>query len=313
MTTIEQRDIPLVGGIGQQITPGEVRELLEPPGPVRLWLASEGGDHAAGVAIYHIIRERPGVTVHVVRAASAAVLVAVAADHRTIAADGRMLVHRGVTLAAGTAADLYEAAERMAKLDRDYLAVLTERTGCADLEARLDAAGGEWWLTPTEAVECGFVSAITSGEPDGWTPPALDPARNTLVRAEVTLRRRMKALTDDDAWHKAVTAREAAAEVSADYRAGLEAHAHDFGQAVEQHGLAALALLADEALRRVTDRTRKALADTRRQLSVLDLGGKPTAPTATPWLCATCGNPNFHEPGDWRELAACFSCDKERI
>lgn len=111
----------LAGIVGRDITPAGVAEALAEPGPVRLVLDSPGGCHAAATAIYHQFRARPGVSVHIVKAASAAVFVALAADWRTIAPDGRMLVHRGATATAGTAADLRRQADALAELDA-YLA-----------------------------------------------------------------------------------------------------------------------------------------------------------------------------------------------
>lgn len=305
------RDAPLVGRVGADITPHGLRSILDEPGPVRLWLSSEGGDFAAGIACFHVIRARPGVEVHVLRAASAAVLLVVAVDRRTISADGRMLIHRGCGLAAGTAAELAAKAEALARLDADYLGIIAERTG-AEIEAALDAAGGEWWITPAEAVSLGLVHEITTGTPDGWTAPEIDADRHAIERQESMLRARLATLADDDRRHAHVQSREAAAEVHATYAADAAATAADFAEAVDALGHETLLGNVEELLRRQVDCTRAALAATRRQLRVLDMGGIPTASTAIAWTCRKCGGANFHEPGKAQSLAPCFHCDQER-
>lgn len=308
------RDTLLVGNIGRHITAAGVAEALEPAGPVRLVLHSSGGDHAHGAALYHLVRARPETSVHVVRAASAAVLVAVAADWRTIAPDGRMLVHRCAAVAAGTAADLHRQAEALAELDAAMLEILAERTGMpgAELEARLDAAGGELWLNAEQALEFGLVHAIVPGRPGDGSPSEPDPARVPLVRAEGALRSKLERLTDAGARDTHMAGRRAAAVSDATYATGMAAHDADVAEAIECVGLEALSARADEAARRVTETTRHAHQHVRRQLRALTLGGIPARQPALPsWTCPACGLANFHQPGDAYQLASCFNCQRK--
>lgn len=304
------RDVPLGGLIGADITPHGLRSILDEPGPVRLWLASPGGEHAAAVAIYHEIRARPDTSIHILRAASAAALIAVAADHRTIAPHGRILIHRAATATAGTAADLKRQADALAALDSSMLAILAERTG-QDIEPALDAAGGELWLDAELALARGFVHAIEPAGPAAALP-VVNPARDSLVRAEQTLRSKLARIDNPARGRALLEHARSAGQVDAAYSEFVAALDTDVADAIARDGLEAVKGKADEALRRVREATVQALAHVRRQLRALSLGGIPaTLPVVPSWTCR-CGGQNFHEPGDAYRLASCFHCEEFR-
>lgn len=124
-------------------------------------LKSSGGDIFEAYAIHDAIRALVArVTVNIVgSSASAATIIAAAADEVTITENSRYLVHRSRTEAMGTAEDMEQAMELLKSVDEQILNTYIKRTGKprAALEELMKQ---ERWLTAQEALEWGFVDKI---------------------------------------------------------------------------------------------------------------------------------------------------------
>lgn len=131
---------------------------------------SPGGDVADGTAIYNALsRLKAHVVVHVDGlAASIATLIAMAGDEIRTAENAMWMVHQPWTVAAGDAGEMRRTAD---VLDRFWSAMLTtysRRTGSSagTITGRVEAGGGEWWMTSAEAVEAGFADVVSEPERD---------------------------------------------------------------------------------------------------------------------------------------------------
>ena len=129
--------------------------------PVTVNLNSPGGDFFEGVAIYEQFRQHPAkVTINVLGlAASAASVIAMAADELRIARGGFLMIHNAWVMAAGDRNALSEVADWLAPFDAAMADIYATRTGMkqADIAAMLDR---ETWIAGKDAVDQGFADAL---------------------------------------------------------------------------------------------------------------------------------------------------------
>jgi hypothetical protein len=121
---------------------------------------SPGGDVWAGNGIIQEIGAMKQQTVARVQvAASMATLIAVACKERTMAANGRFLIHNAWTVTQGDAAAHEQRAKELRDCENEAVAFYANRTGKAEADIRA-LMQKETWLTPAESVEWGFVQSI---------------------------------------------------------------------------------------------------------------------------------------------------------
>lgn len=122
---------------------------------------SPGGDMFEGLAIYNILREYKGrVTVKVLGlAASAASIIAMAADELQIARSGFLMIHNAWTIAAGNRHQFREVADMMEPFDASMADIYSARTSM-ELKAVQKLMDGESWIGGSAAVEQGFADAL---------------------------------------------------------------------------------------------------------------------------------------------------------
>jgi ATP-dependent protease ClpP protease subunit len=129
---------------------------------------SPGGDMFEGLAIYNMLREYKGkVTVKVLGlSASAASIVAMAADEIQIARAGFFMIHNSWTVAMGNRHEFRELADTLEPFDAAMADIYSARTG-EDAEAMKTLMDGETWINGSSAVDQGFAdSMLTSDEVD---------------------------------------------------------------------------------------------------------------------------------------------------
>ena len=87
--------IQLSGSVGSESF--SIRQVTDiPDGPIKIIIDSPGGCFISGLAIFHSLREHPSlIEVEIIRAGSAAALVALAGQKRLIHGDGYFFVHTG--------------------------------------------------------------------------------------------------------------------------------------------------------------------------------------------------------------------------
>lgn len=122
---------------------------------------SPGGSVFDGIAIYSTLRQHPA-TVNVIidsLAASIASVIAMAGDTVTIAPNGMMMIHDGLGVAFGNAAEHRDMADLLDKVSDNIASVYAART---------DQTADEWravmldekWYTADEALDAGLVDRI---------------------------------------------------------------------------------------------------------------------------------------------------------
>lgn len=149
------------GGVSAQALVPEIRAIKG--GTIHLRINSPGGDVFAAQAICQAIRETGAkVVAHIDGyAASAATVIATAADEAEIADGAFFMIHNAWTFAMGNANDLTEAAALLSKVDGSIAGQYAKKSGMAidDVKAKMDA---ETWFTAEEAVEAGLVDRIAT-------------------------------------------------------------------------------------------------------------------------------------------------------
>jgi ATP-dependent protease ClpP protease subunit len=172
--------ITLSGHVGTAITAQAVRRQLAAArgGPVEIDIASPGGYVDEAIEIYNILRGYAGpLTARLVGVvASAATLIACAA-HRIVALSSSLwMIHSASLAMSGNARDLEHGAAILRKYDELLAAVYARKTG-KDLATIRAWMANETWMTPTEALDAGFVDAIEGSAAQGHADLAAAKAR----------------------------------------------------------------------------------------------------------------------------------------
>ena len=152
---------------GDGVTAKRISAALRAIGdrPVSVNVNSSGGDYFEGLAIYNVLREHSApVTVNIVGlAASAASVIAMAADELRIARAGFLMIHNAWVMAAGDRHAFAEVSEWLAPFDAVAVDIYHARTGLdrAELAGMLDA---ETWIGGEKAVSLGFADGLLSAD-----------------------------------------------------------------------------------------------------------------------------------------------------
>lgn len=173
---------------GEGVTAKRISAALRSIGtkPVTVVINSPGGDFFEGVAIYNLLRGHPEkVTVKIVGiAASAASVIAMAADEIQIAKFGFMMIHNTQWMSVGDRHAMLETHDIMEVFDRAAAEMYADRSGQSveDMAAMLDA---ETWLAGQAVIDEGLADALLDvDQPDAATAKAEKPA---LYRLEAAL------------------------------------------------------------------------------------------------------------------------------
>lgn len=148
------------------VTPKQVADQLKDmSGDVQLRINSPGGDVFAAVAMCQMIREYKGkVTAHVDGyAASAASIVACAADECVMAKGSMMMIHKAWTIGIGNADDMRATSDLLEKIDGQISQGYADKSG-KDIAGFMDAMAAETWFTEQEAVDAGLADRVADDE-----------------------------------------------------------------------------------------------------------------------------------------------------
>lgn len=158
--------IDIVGVIGWEVAYQQMRDMLRglPSGIKRVVfdIYSPGGDVWEGNAIVQEIGELGKKVETVARvqvAASMATLIAAACNKRSIASNGRWLIHNAWTQTQGDAAAHEKAAQTLRDAENEAAKFYASRTG-GKAEDMLALMAQERWLMPEETKALGFVQEI---------------------------------------------------------------------------------------------------------------------------------------------------------
>lgn len=122
---------------------------------------SPGGDVFEALAMHNALARHPARIVAYVDAlcASAATLVALAADEVRMADNALWMVHEPWTVATGNAADLLKQSDLLDTVADQIVTIYARRTGMTPAAIR-EWMRAETWFTAAEALAAGFVDAI---------------------------------------------------------------------------------------------------------------------------------------------------------
>ena len=174
-------------------------ELNKARGTIRVWIDSPGGDSFAGAAIHDMLREysasgRGRVVAMVSLAASAASLVAMAADEIRISVVGTIMIHEPWASMAGREDELRATADVLAEIRAAYVTAYAKRTGLSEgrvLELMQGADGNGTYMNAMTAIELGFADGLMYAEGE-------DDAQRAAATADMLARARVAACMERD-------------------------------------------------------------------------------------------------------------------
>jgi len=159
--------VDIVGVIGWEVAFQDLRNILRsiPDSVSRVVfdIYSPGGDVWEGNGIVQEIGElgkKRETVARVQVAASMATLIAAACKTRTIAQNGRWLIHNAWTITQGDAEAHEKAAQTLRDAEAEAAKFYAERTG-QTAEKMLELMAEERWIMPEEALALGFVQEIS--------------------------------------------------------------------------------------------------------------------------------------------------------
>ena len=137
-----------------------IKQVKAIKGRVLVRINSGGGSVFDAVAIYNYLRSRKDGADTIVDgvAASAATLVMLAGEKRSMGTGSFVMVHRAMADTFGNAQELRKAAENLEKIEDGIKAIYAERTGADDETLAEWLDGEDHWLNADDAAQAGFVT-----------------------------------------------------------------------------------------------------------------------------------------------------------
>lgn len=138
---------------------------LDPHKELTVRLNSPGGDVFDGVAIYNMLRSRPGPTDVVVDglAASAASFIAQAGDSIVMNRGTQMMIHDAIGFTIGNAADHREQVALLDRISNEIADIYAARAGSTVEEWREQMLATTWY-SASEAVEAGLADSTADAD-----------------------------------------------------------------------------------------------------------------------------------------------------
>lgn len=177
-------DAEWMGGVSAETIVQQIRAMS---GPITLRINSPGGDVFAARAIQAAMEAHDGeIVAHVDGyAASAASLVAVAADRCVMASGSFMMIHKAWTIGMGNADDMLASAELLEKIDGTLAETYAAKAG-GDAAVYAELMRAETWFTAQEAVDAKLADEIAAKAPKAqaaWdlTAYGTAPATETII------------------------------------------------------------------------------------------------------------------------------------
>ncbi len=145
--------------------PADIRKALEnkPPGEIlNVLINSGGGDVFAGQEIYSMLLGRNDVKIKIQSMAGSAASVIAMANESEISPVAMIMIHNvSMRGASGDYHDMQKNAEILRQMNAALASSYREKTGRSEEEI-LCLMDRETWLTANQAVEMGFVNAVTT-------------------------------------------------------------------------------------------------------------------------------------------------------
>lgn len=165
-------DAEWFGGVSAETV---VKQIAAMTGPITLRINSPGGDVFAARAIQAAMDRHDGdITAYVDGyAASAASVIAVAADRTVMAAGSFMMIHKAWTIGIGNADDFLSTAALLEKVDGTIADTYAAKSG-KDPAGYAGLMASETWFTAAEAVEDGLADEVAGEAPKAAIAWSLD-------------------------------------------------------------------------------------------------------------------------------------------
>lgn len=180
-------DADWIGGVSAETIVKQIRSMS---GPITLRINSPGGDVFAARAVQAAMEAHDGeIVAHVDGyAASAASLIAVAADRCVMAQGAFMMIHKAWTIGVGNADDMLASAELLEKIDGTLADTYAAKAG-GEAAAFAEMMRAETWFTAQEAVDAKLADEITAKAPKSqaaWdlTAYGTAPAAEAVIEPE---------------------------------------------------------------------------------------------------------------------------------
>lgn len=163
-------DIGVDWWTGEGVTASSIKQEIDTAGPftkIAVRINSPGGDAFEGVAIFNLLRGQ-GKPIDVFVdgiAASAASVVAMAGDTRTMGTGAMLMIHNAWTSCTGYADDMRKMADTLDSISASISQVYVTRGGVTQEKAS-ELMSAESWLNASEAVELGLATGISEPVPD---------------------------------------------------------------------------------------------------------------------------------------------------
>ncbi len=131
------------------------------PGPIIIYIFSDGGEVDVGMAIYELMRTsaNPIITYGIGAVSSMAVLLLMGGDHRILTQNSNLLIHDGSVVLQGNLTSAISHMEQNVKMHHWYCQQIAERSGIT-IEKALELAGRESFLTADEALALNLVDEV---------------------------------------------------------------------------------------------------------------------------------------------------------
>lgn len=145
---------------GEGITAAAVGDALAKiKGRATIRINSPGGSADEGVAIYNLLRRHDGgVDTHnEALAASAASIIFLAGDKRTMERGSKLMIHRAHTIAIGNTSEMAKMSEVLSMYDKELAAIYGEYMD-ASPEEIMDMMDAETWMDGEVAVSNGMAT-----------------------------------------------------------------------------------------------------------------------------------------------------------
>jgi len=154
---------------GESVSAKDIQNALDgvETETITIRLNSPGGDAFDGIAIYNQLKNHKAKVIAYVDglAASAASIIAMAADELIMNTGSMMMIHEASTFTWGTKADIKKTLNALEGIDKSIADIyMTRYTG--DREELNALVEGESWFTASEAVEVGLADKVNNTNDD---------------------------------------------------------------------------------------------------------------------------------------------------
>ena len=161
---------------GDEATPSYFRyQLSKCQGDIEVMIDSPGGDAFAGNAIYDMLREysasgKGRIVAKVSLAASAASIIAMAADEIQISVVGTIMIHNPWSMMQGNAKQLRATADVLDEIREGQIRAYMQKTGLSyeKIVGLMDGEGDGTYMNAKTAMELGFADKIINEGDEGW-------------------------------------------------------------------------------------------------------------------------------------------------